>query len=148
MADNPELVTVTVAGQLLGLPIHQVHDVFVPADMTPVPLAPPEVKGLLNLRGRVVTAVSLRRRMGLDGQDSTGRTMAVGVESKGEAYGLLVDDVGEVLRPDPKSIQPNPVHLDRRWARISKGVHQLDGKLLIVLDVDAVLAFAQDSEAA
>lgn len=148
MADHPELVTVTVAGQLLGLPIHQVHDVFVPSDMTPVPLAPPEVSGLLNLRGRVVTAVSLRRRMGINGTEPEGRAMAVGVESKGEAYGLLVDDVGEVLRLDPKAIQPNPVHLDRRWSRISKGVHQLDGSLLIVLDVDAVLAFAQDSEAA
>jgi len=148
MADHPELVTVTVAGQLLGLPIHQVHDVFVPSDMTPVPLAQPEVTGLLNLRGRVVTAVSLRRRMGLEGGSPSGRPMAVGVESRGEAYGLLVDEVGEVLRLDPQAIQPNPVHMDRRWVRLSKGVHQLDGRLLIVLDVDAVLAFDKDSEAA
>jgi len=116
--------------------------------MTPVPLAQPEVTGLLNLRGRVVTAVSLRRRMGIDGKDPAGRPMAVGVESRGEAYGLLVDEVGEVLRLDPKAIQPNPVHMDRRWVGLSKGVHQLDGRLLIVLDVDAVLAFDKDSEAA
>jgi purine-binding chemotaxis protein CheW len=143
-----EFVTVTVAGQLLGLPISRVHDVFVVSEMTTVPLAPGEIAGLLNLRGRVVTAVSLRRRLGLDDTYMGGRRMAVGLENQGEAYGLLVDDVGEVLKLDPDEMQPNPVHMDRGWVGLSQGVHQLRDQLLIVLDVDAVLAFETEREAA
>jgi purine-binding chemotaxis protein CheW len=136
-----EYPTVTVAGQTLALPISRVHDVFVATGMTAVPHAAREIVGLLNLRGRVVTAVSLRRRLGLPDQEATDRRMAVGLEHQGEAYGLLVDAVGEVMKLDPDSLQPNPVHMDPRWSALSRGVHQLDGKLLIVLDVDAVLAF-------
>ncbi|WP_262299124.1 chemotaxis protein CheW [Microvirga sesbaniae] len=143
-----EFVTVTVAGQLLGLPISRVHDVFVVSEMTTVPLAPGEIAGLLNLRGRVVTAVSLRRRLGLGDSTSVERRMAVGLENHGEAYGLLVDEVGEVLKLDPDEMQPNPVHMDRGWVGLSQGVHQLHDKLLIVLDVDAVLAFETEREAA
>ena len=143
-----EFVTVTVAGQLLGLPISRVHDVFVVSEMTTVPLAPGEIAGLLNLRGRVVTAVSLRRRLGLNDIYEGSRRMAVGLENQGEAYGLLVDDVGEVLKLDPDEMQPNPVHMDRGWVGLSQGVHQLRNQLLIVLDVDAVLAFETEREAA
>jgi purine-binding chemotaxis protein CheW len=143
-----EFVTVTVAGQMLGLPINRVHDVFVVSEMTTVPLAQSEIAGLLNLRGRVVTAVSLRRRLGLKEKHDIERRMAVGLENHGEAYGLLVDEVGEVLKLDPEEMQPNPVHMDRRWVGLSQGVHQLQGELLIVLDVDAVLAFETEREAA
>lgn len=143
-----EFVTVTVAGQLLGLPISRVHDVFVVSEMTTVPLAPGEIAGLLNLRGRVVTAVSLRRRLGLGDSSNAERRMAVGLENHGEAYGLLVDEVGEVLKLNPDEMQPNPVHMDRGWVGLSQGVHQLHDKLLIVLDVDAVLAFETEREAA
>jgi purine-binding chemotaxis protein CheW len=143
-----EFITVTVAGQLLGLPIGRVHDVFVVNEMTTVPLAQTEIAGLLNLRGRVVTAVSLRRRLGLEDNGNAGRRMAVGLENQGEAYGLLVDEVGEVLKLDSDEMQPNPVHMDRRWVNLSQGVHQLQGELMIVLDVDAVLAFGTEREAA
>jgi len=143
-----EFITVTVAGQLLGLPIGRVHDVFVVNEMTKVPLSQAEIAGLLNLRGRVVTAVSLRSRLGLQEGGRIGRRMAVGLEYQGEAYGLLVDDVGEVLKLDPNDMQPNPVHMDRRWVSLSHGVHQLQGMLMIVLDVDAVLAFEAEREAA
>jgi purine-binding chemotaxis protein CheW len=143
-----EFVTVMVAGQLLGLPISRVHDVFVVSEMTTVPLAPGEIAGLLNLRGRVVTAVSLRRRLGLEDLHDAERRMAVGLENHGEAYGLLVDDVGEVLKLDLDEMQPNPVHMDRGWVGLSQGVHQLRDRLLLVLDVDAVLAFETEREAA
>ncbi|MCG7392061.1 chemotaxis protein CheW [Microvirga sp. ACRRW] len=143
-----EFITVTVAGQLLGMPIGRVHDVFVVNEMTKVPLAQMEIAGLLNLRGRVVTAVSLRSRLSLQDNSKTGRRMAVGLEYQGEAYGLLVDEVGEVLKLNSDEMQPNPVHMDRRWVSLSQGVHQLQGQLMIVLDVDAVLAFGSEREAA
>ncbi|MBZ6079412.1 chemotaxis protein CheW [Microvirga puerhi] len=140
-AEMIEYVTVTVDGQLLGLAIDRVHDVFVASEMTSVPLASSEIAGLLNLRGRVVTAISLRRRLHLADREASGRRMAVGLEHSGEAYGLLVDEVGEVLKLNPEALQPNPVHMDPRWAGLSQGVHQLQDRLLIILDVDAVLQF-------
>ena len=140
-AGEADYVTVTVDGQWLGLPIERVHDVFVVAEMTPVPLASDEIAGLLNLRGRVVTAVSLRRRLGLREAPARERRMAVGLEHGGEAYGLLVDEVGEVLKLSPGGLQPNPVHMDPRWAGLSQGVHQLQSSLLIILNVEQTLSF-------
>jgi purine-binding chemotaxis protein CheW len=143
-----EYVTATVGGQLFGLPISRVQDVFAPDRLTRVPLAPPEIAGLLNLRGRIVTAIDLRLRFGLDALAGDAPRMAVGVEWKGESYGLLIDAIGEVLKLQTSDREDNPVNLDPGLARVSAGVHRLDGKLLVVLDVDRVLDIAPRSEAA
>jgi purine-binding chemotaxis protein CheW len=74
--------------------------------------------------------------------------MAVGLEHAGESYGLLVDQVGEVMKLSPEAREPNPVHMDPRWARLSRGVHRLDGRLMIILDVDAVLSLETKAHAA
>jgi purine-binding chemotaxis protein CheW len=152
MSDAPEnvveYVTATVGGQLFGLPISRVQDVFVPDRLTRVPLAPPEIAGLLNLRGRIVTAIDLRRRFGLEALAGNAPRMAVGVEWKGESYGLLIDVIGEVLKLPTSDREDNPVNLDPGLARVSAGVHRLDGKLLVILDVDRVLDIAPRSEAA
>src|SRR6266436_2667469 len=92
-----EYVTATIGGQLFGLPISRVQDVFIPERMTRVPLAPPEVAGLINLRGRIVTAIDMRRRIGLPAREGNTPLMAVEVVCKGESYGLLIDTIGEVL---------------------------------------------------
>jgi purine-binding chemotaxis protein CheW len=147
-AHHQEFVTVMVAGQMLGLPIHRVHDVFAVSDMTQVPLSSPEIAGLLNLRGRVVTAVSLHSRLDLPSYEDASHRMAVGLEHRGEAYGLLVDKVGEVLKLAPDACQPNPVHMDPRWASLSEGVYQLQGRLVVLLDIDATLSFEADKAAA
>ncbi|WP_417766877.1 chemotaxis protein CheW [Stappia sp.] len=133
--DTIQYVTVIIGGQLFGLPISQVHDVFVPESVTRVPLAAPEVAGVLNLRGRIVTAIDMRKRLHLPNRDENTQVMAVGIEHKGESYGLVIDQVGEVLRLSGDSMEANPSNLDKRWAEISGGVHRLDGKLMIVLDV-------------
>jgi purine-binding chemotaxis protein CheW len=152
MSDAPEnvveYVTATVGGQLFGLPISRVQDVFAPDRLTRVPLAPPEIAGLLNLRGRIVTAIDLRRRLGLEALAGNAPRMAVGVEWKGESYGLLIDVIGEVLKLPTSGREDNPVNLDPGLARVSAGVHRLDGKLLVILDVDRVLDIAPRSEAA
>lgn len=135
-------VTVTVGEALFGLPIGRVHDVFRPTSLAAVPLAPPEVVGLLNLRGRVVTAVSLRSRLGLPPGDGA-PGMALGLEQGGETFGLLVDGVGEVLRPEWATFEAVPPNLDLRWKGLASGVHRLDGRLLVILDVDALLAFGE-----
>ena len=147
LGDYNEYVTVMVGDQIFGLPIDRVHDVFIASVVTEVPLASREIMGLLNLRGRVVTAMCLRRRLGLP-DAAEGREMAVGLEHQGESYGLLVDQVGEVMKLSADTREPNPVHMDQRWVRLSRGVHRLDDKLLIILDVDAVLALEAEARAA
>ena len=92
-----EYVTVLIGEQLFGLPINRVQDVFMPETITQVPLSPPEIAGVLNLRGRIVTVIDMRRRLRLPRAEDAGQPMAVGIEYKGESYGLLIDQVGEVL---------------------------------------------------
>lgn len=135
-----EYVTAMIGGQLFGFPILRVQDVFVPERLTRVPLAPPEVAGVLNLRGRIVTLIDMRRSLGLEADKVEGQPMAIGVERAGESYGLLIDSVGEVLKLDDATREPNPVNLDPRLARVSLGIHRLEGQLLMVVDVDRVLA--------
>jgi purine-binding chemotaxis protein CheW len=149
MSENViEYVTATVGGQLFGLPISRVQDVFKPQGLTRVPLAASEIAGLLNLRGRIVTVVDMRRRLDFAAQERDGPSMAVGIEHKSESYGLLIDDIGEVLKLPATSREDNPVNLDPRLARISAGVHRLDGRLLVVLDVDRVLDVGPSAQAA
>jgi len=134
-----EYVTAMIGGQLFGLPISRVQDVFVPERLTRVPLAGPDIAGLLNLRGRIVTVIDMRCRLDLEAQARVGRQMAVGVEHRSESYGLLIDEIGEVLKLQAASREDNPVNLDGRLARVSAGVHRLEGRLLVILDVERVL---------
>ena len=137
--DFTEFVTATIAGQLFGVPIARVQDVFKPARITRVPLAGPEFAGVLNLRGRIVTAIDMRRRLDLQRRDSECSPMAIGIEAKGESFGLLVDAVGEVLKLADAECEPCPINLDRKLAAVSAGVYRLESRLLVVLDIDRVL---------
>src|ERR1700757_3120333 len=93
-----EYVTPVVGGPLFGLPISRVQDVFMPERLTRVPLSSSEIAGVLNLRGRIVTVVDMRARLGLPKNDDGKPPMAVGGDLRGESYGLLIDQIGEVLR--------------------------------------------------
>ena len=143
-----DFVTVHVGQTLFGLAIERVHDVFVPSGVTPVPLAPPEIVGLLNLRGRVVTALGLGRRLGLPAAETSGAGakpgagMAIGLEQGGETFALVVDGVGEVLKLGADTREAVPINLDSRWRDLATCVHRLDGRLLVILDVDALLDFS------
>jgi purine-binding chemotaxis protein CheW len=143
-----EYVTAVIGGQLFGLPILRVQDVFIPDRVTRVPLAPPEIAGVLNLRGRIVTLIDMRDRLGLDKRQDDGPVMAIGVESRGESYGLLIDSVGEVLKLDDATREANPINLDPRLARVSAGIHRLEGQLLMVVDVERVLDIGANALAA
>ena len=143
-----EYVTVMIGGQLFGLPISRVQDVFMPDRVTRVPLSAPEIAGVLNLRGRIVTAIDMRRRLGLPPRTDDKPSMAVGIEMKGESYGLLIDTVGEVMKLSDSTRESNPVNLDARLGRVSGGVHRLEGQLMVILDVDHVLNTAAEPLAA
>jgi purine-binding chemotaxis protein CheW len=142
-----EYVTAVVAGQRFGLPIRRVQDVFVPDRLTRVPLAPPEVAGLLNSRGRIVTLIDVRRRLDLGEDGREAQPMAIGVECRGESYGLLVDSVGEVLKLDDGTYELNPVNLAPRLAEVSAGIHRLEDQLLLLIDVDRLLGLSEKAAA-
>ena len=148
VGDIIQYVTVYIGGQLFGLPISKVHDVFMPDSMTRVPLSRPEIAGILNLRGRIVTAIDMRKRLSLPDRDAGTTAMAVGIEYKSESYGLIIDSVGEVLNLGADSQEPNPANLDARWTEIAGGVHRLDGNLMVILDVERVLGSMSEGMAA
>jgi len=142
-ADERVLVTLTVAGQLCGIPVLAVRDVLDPLAIARTPLAPPDVAGSLNLRGRIVTAIDLRRRLGLPAATGDARPMSVVVEQGGELYSLQVDRVGEVLRLPEHQFEENPPTLDPRWRDVSTDVCRLKDTLLAVLDVARLLDIAR-----
>ncbi len=146
--DITEFVTFTIAGQIFGLPIARVQDVFKPVRMTRVPLAGAEIAGVLNLRGRIVTAVDMRSRLEVKKRETGNAPMAIGIEVRGESFGLLVDAVGEVLKLANAQREPNPINLDRKLAALSAGVYRLEGQLLVVLDIDRVLDLRGEAAAA
>lgn len=143
-----EFVTAWIAGQLFGIPITRVHDVFEAERITHVPLAPAEISGVLNLRGRVVTALDMRKRLGLPPREGGKKQMAIGIDHSGEAYGLLVDSMGEVLKLSSDALDAVPINLQQDWVAISAGIYRLEDRLMVVLDVDKVLDFRKDTLAA
>lgn len=137
-------ITLRVAGQLCGMPVTCVRDVLGAQPITPVPLASAEIVGILNLRGRIVTAIDLRRRLRLP-DEPTRQWMAVVIEQKANLYALLVDQVHEVLTLDARQVEPNPATLPSAWSRLSQGVCRLEDSLMVMLDVDRLLAIAPEN---
>lgn len=133
-------LTMTVAGQCCAVPVLLVRDVLGPQPITRIPLAPAEVAGSLNLRGRIVTAVDLRLRLGLLPRAAGTAPMSVVVEQAGELYSLQVDEVGEVVQLAAAGFEPNPPTLDAFWREVSRGVQRQEDRLLIALEIDRVLA--------
>jgi purine-binding chemotaxis protein CheW len=134
-----EFVSMTVAGQLFGIPVLTVQDVLGEQRITRVPLALPEVAGTLNLRGRIVTAIDMRHRLGLDSRPPEITGMNVVVDRAGELYSLIVDSVGEVLSLEADLYERNPSTLEAAWREFSVGVYRLENELMVVLDVAKLL---------
>jgi purine-binding chemotaxis protein CheW len=135
-------VTLTVAGQLCGIPVLGVRDILAEQPITRIPLAPPDIAGSLNLRGRIVTAIDLRRRLNLPAPEGDKKRMSVVAEQGGELYALQVDQVSEVMSLDAKLFERNPPTLDRNWALFSDGIYRLDGRLLVILNVARLLDYS------
>ncbi|MCC3306545.1 chemotaxis protein CheW [Sneathiella sp. HT1-7] len=140
-----DYVTVFISDQLFGIPVLEVHDVLRGLNLTKIPLAPPEVAGALNLRGRIVTAIDVRKRLGLPEREEDENSMSIVVEHQGEPYSLLIDSVGEVLSLDLNELQPTPVTLNSCWKEISGGVYRLENKLLVLMQIEQLLNFADSS---
>lgn len=142
-----EFITMFVDKQLFGIPVLQVQDVLGPQKITRVPLAPKEVAGSLNLRGRIVTAINVRTCLNLPPREEDERSMSVVADHGGEFYSLIVDQVGEVMALPASDYEKTPATLETRWREVADGVYRLKDQLLIVLDVNKLLAFDTESVA-
>lgn len=136
-------VTLTVADQLCGVPVLGVRDILGEHKITRIPLAPTEIAGSLNLRGRIVTAIDLRRRLRLPLPPTEQPRMSVVAEQGGELYALLVDQVSEVMSLKASAFERNPPTLPAAWAQFSTGIYRLDNRLMVVLDVGKLLALGE-----
>ncbi len=136
-----EYVTFTSAGQLFGLPIEHVRDVFTPANITRVPLAGYEIAGVLNLRGRIITVIDLATLLHPEAPEHSGAQMVIGIERGSESFGILVDRACEVLSLSDADLEQTPPNLDPTLDAIAAGVFRLDDKILVALDADRMLDF-------
>ncbi len=137
-------VTLFVADQLCGIPVLSVRDILGPQTITRIPLAPAEVAGSLNLRGRIVTAIDLRRRLNLPLASENAARMAVVAEQGSELYALLVDQVSEVMSLPRQQFEANPPTMPQEWARFSNGIYRLQDRLLAVLDITRLLTLSNE----
>jgi purine-binding chemotaxis protein CheW len=136
--------TVVTEGRAFGLPVESIQTVFEMVTLTPVPLAPFEILGLVNLRGKIVTAISLKRRLRGDRKVADTSILAIGMEHRGESFALVVDEVGDVIMLEPGTKIPIPPHLGAEGIKIS-AVHRLESIILPILDLDWVFTFSRDA---
>lgn len=138
--DNAEYVTFQIGKQLFGVPILKVQNILKPENIAPVPLAPAAIKGSINLRGRIVTVIDVRERLGV-GPNTNEKydPMAVTVELDHDLYTLLVDTIGDVVSLSIDRYEKNPSTLDPVWRQFASGVFRLDQRLMVVLDIDRLL---------
>jgi purine-binding chemotaxis protein CheW len=126
-----DVVTIRIGSQDFGFPVMQVRDVLGHQRLTPVPLAPHAIAGMLNLRGRIVTAIDLRTRLGLPRRAAGSEATHVVVESGSELYALVVDSVGDVLHVDEQQV-----------------VYRTDAALIVLLDIARLLDILPQRRAA
>jgi purine-binding chemotaxis protein CheW len=148
MPQMTDYVTFITAGQLFGLPIERVQDVFTAANITRVPLAGPEIAGVLNLRGRIVTVIDLARRLQLQPSTVASSHMVIGVELGAESFGILVERAVEVLGLPDTQREPTPINVEGKLGRVAAGVFRLEQELLVVLDADRILDVPSQAAAA
>lgn len=138
-----DVVAIRLGNQDFGVPVMQVRDVLRRQNLTPVPLAPCAIAGLLNLRGRIVTAIDLRTRLGLPLQAAANdASHVVVVENGGEPYALVVDSVGDVLPIDERRLEAVPLGLDPQWRVVADAVYPTETGLIVLLDIARLLDIA------
>jgi chemotaxis signal transduction protein/truncated hemoglobin YjbI len=134
---DEQLVTMKIDDQLFGLPILSAQDIVETHSITQVPMAPSAVAGVMNLRGRIVTVINLRRILGQE--DNYRSRMGVTVEHDGDLYTILVDAIGEVMSVANADLQPVPTTLDSELKSLCSGIYRLETGLLALLDIDRIL---------
>ncbi|MGB8650543.1 MAG: chemotaxis protein CheW [Mycobacteriales bacterium] len=139
MSDDLQYCTFYADGMYFGIGVREVQEVLQYQDMVQVPLASPVVRGLINLRGQIVTAIDLRRRLGLPDRPDDVDPMNVVVRTDDGAVSLLVDQIGDVVEVDERAFEAPPETLGGRARELIEGVYKLDGELLLILDAQQAI---------
>jgi purine-binding chemotaxis protein CheW len=142
MSDEHKFCTFTLDGLLFGVEVMKVQEVIRYLAMTRVPLAPSVVRGLINLRGQIVTAVDLRRRLGLRERPDDQSPMNVVVRTEDEAVSLLVDEIGDVREVEESAFERPPETLRGEARDLIRGAYKLKDRLLLVLDTEKAVQVA------
>ncbi len=142
MADERQVCTFYLGGEYFGIDVLSVQEVIRAQPMTRVPLAPGCVRGLINLRGQIVTAVDLRRRLGMPDR-AAGDPLNVVVRTDDGAVSLLVDDIGDVLAVSRADFERPPETLRGPARALVRGAYKLDGRLLLVLDAQRAVELTE-----
>jgi purine-binding chemotaxis protein CheW len=142
MEQTAQFCTFHVGGLLFGIELRHVQEVVRYGEMTPVPLAPLVVSGLINLRGQIVTAIDLRRRLQITSANAAGQPMNVVVNAAGGPISLLVDEIGDVVEVREDTFEPPPETLRGPLRGVISGVHKLNERLLHVLDTKSACEVA------
>jgi len=145
MNDSSELLTCSLHGQSLGLPVRYVQEVVTPLRCTELPLSHDVISGLINLRGHVITQLDMRKALGLPDREENDSFRVVIIETdSGETFGLIVDQVGEVMTQERKTLEQTPKSLPRCWQDVGSGVLKLKEHLLVVLDIGRFVQLTLD----
>jgi purine-binding chemotaxis protein CheW len=139
MTTSKQYCSFHVADLFFGVDVQLVQEVIRYQEMTRVPLASREVGGLINLRGQLVTAIDLRRRLCLPERENGKRPMNVVIRTDDAAVSLLVDEIGDVVEVEPDSFEPRPETLGGATRELVAGVHKLNKQLLLILDTKAAV---------
>lgn len=136
MPDDKQFCTFMVDGLYFGVEVLQVQEVIRYQEMTRVPLANPVIKGLINLRGQIVTAIDLRRRLELTDRPEGSLPMNVVVRTADGALSLLVDEIGDVLNVEPETYERPPATVNGIARELISGVYKLKDRLLLIMDTE------------
>jgi purine-binding chemotaxis protein CheW len=141
-----QLCTFFIDRLFFGIDVRRVQEVIRYQEMTRVPLASPVVGGLINLRGQIVTAIDMRRRMGLPARPGDQLPMNVVVQGDEGVVSLLVDEIGDVVDVDEGSFEHAPVTLAASTKELIRGVYKLKQQLLLLLDTERATRVAAQDE--
>jgi purine-binding chemotaxis protein CheW len=138
-AATTQYVTMRVGEALVGIPVHSVQDVIRYQAITIIPLTQRAVAGALNVRGRIVTAIDMRRRLALEDFPNPAAIMMVVVEYQHELFALMIDAVGDVLALASDEQERLPANMNDHWRSVASGIYKLDQDLLVIIDVSSVI---------
>src|SRR5580700_4417150 len=147
MNDESQYCTFFVDGHYFGLDVLKVQEIIRYQEMTRVPLAPPVVRGLINLRGQIVTALDLRRRLELHDRPADQLPVNVVVHTDDGAVSLLVDEIGDVLEVPEKAFERPPETLEGTARELIRGAYKLEDRLLLILDIERTVDLTTGGEA-
>jgi purine-binding chemotaxis protein CheW len=143
MSEKQQFCTFFIDGLLYGIEVEKVQEILRPHAMTRVPLAPPVVMGLINLRGQIVTAIDLRRRLGRKERSRDERPINLVLRMD---TGLIVDDVGDVVEVDNEDFESPPETLQPEFRALIRGAYKGSDRLLLILETENVLKLIPGSE--